>query len=199
MKQTTVMVIYGGPRQNGATANMLQCFTELLSRSAVEHSLPPVAFVRYTAYACGFAPCTDCRACSRSEGCVQRDMDDFFRDFETADALIFATPIYNMSFPAPLKTILDRMQRYYNARFSLGKRPPIVKRRPAVLLMAAGSPDENGSIAVRQLERSFTVTNCALVGHCIRNGTDQPEGSHAVKETLAAKLEQCAAALLENV
>lgn len=167
--EKTILIISGSPHKNGNSAKMLQCFTELLEGLSVEHSL---VTRHYNAFDCGFAPCTDCRACCVFEGCVNRDMDEFFRDFETADGMILATPIYNMSFPAPLKTILDRMQRYYNARFSLGKRPPIAKHRPAVLLMSAGDPNEDGEIAVRQLCRSFTVTNCTLVAHALWAGTD---------------------------
>lgn len=148
---------------------MLQCFTELLEDSSVEHSL---SIRHYDAFECAFAPCTDCRACCQFEGCINHDMDAFFRDFETADGIVFSTPIYNMSFPAPLKAIIDRMQRYYNARFSLGKRPPITKHRPAALLMSAGDPNEDGSVAAAQLKRIFTVTNCTLVCHTICAGTD---------------------------
>ena len=139
--ETIIMTISGGPRKDGASARMLQCFTESLLRVSAGRASGELSFVfrHYDAYDCGFAPCTDCRACRRFEGCVHRDMEDFWRDFENADGIVIASPIYNLSFPAPLKAIVDRMQRYYNARFSLGKRPPIVKRRPAVLLMAAGA------------------------------------------------------------
>ena len=158
-----ILTISGSPRVNGYSEQMLSFFTENLTAD----------FIHYSAYECGFAPCTDCRACRKSEGCALNDMDAFFADFETADGIIIASPVYNMSFPSPLKAIIDRMQRYYSARFFLGKRPPIAKRRPVALLLSAGSPDEDGGMIVRQLATVFTVTNCELRCRVILNGTDR--------------------------
>ena len=95
-----------------------------------------------------------------------------YADFEAADGIIIASPVYNMSFPAPMKAILDRMQRYYSARFFLGKRPPIAKRRPVALLLSAGSPDEDGAMIEKQLGKIFTVTNCELLCRVTVNNTD---------------------------
>lgn len=165
-----IMTIGGSPRKDGYSARMLKCFTESFHELSVEHL---IEIRHYNAFDCAFAPCNDCRACCKSEGCINHDMDDFFHDFETADAIVIATPIYNMSFPAPLKAIIDRMQRYYNARFSLGKRPPIEKHRPVALLASAGAPDENGEMMIKQLKQVFTVINCELISSDICNGTDK--------------------------
>lgn len=165
-----IMAIGGSPRKDGYSAKMLQCFTESFMQYSVEHC---VSIRYYDSFRCGFAPCTDCRACRKFEGCANHDMDEFYRDFETAAAIVIATPIYNMSFPSPLKAIVDRMQRYYNARFSLNKRPPIANYRPVILLAAAGDPTEDGDVIVRQLKRIFTVTNCELVDIVICSGTDR--------------------------
>ena len=175
--ETIIMTISGGPRKDGASARMLQCFTESLLRVSAGRASGELSFVfrHYDAYDGGFAPCTDCRACRHFEGCVHRDMDDFWRDFENADGIVIAAPIYNLSFPAPLKTIIDRMQRYYNARFFLGKKPPIKKFRPVAFLTAAGDPQEDGAMAACQLRRIFTVTHCELVCHAMMAGTDATE------------------------
>lgn len=159
------MTINGSPRKNGFSAKMLQCFTEY----SVGHG---VSVRNYNAFESSFAPCTDCRACRKFEGCVNHDMDKFYRDFENAIAIVITTPIYNMTFPAPLKTIIDRMQRYYNARFYLNKRPPIAKYRPVYLFAAAGAPNEKGDVVIKQLKRIFTVTNCELAGTYIFENTD---------------------------
>lgn len=157
-----ILTISGSPRKDGVSSEMLRLFTEKLD----------ACFVRYDAYEKQFAPCTDCRLCREIEGCANGDMDAFFSDFETADGIVIASPVYNMSFPSPLKAIIDRMQRYYSARFYLGKRPPIVKRRPVALLLSAGSPGEDGEMIVRQLGQIFTVTNCELACKVIVNHTD---------------------------
>ncbi len=174
-----IMTVSGSPRKDGCSAEMLRRFTHELD----------AAFVSYDAYGCRFAPCTDCRACRQFEGCAMDDMDGFFADFEACDGIVIASPIYNMSFPAPLKAIIDRMQRYYSARFFLGKRPPISKRRPVALLLSAGSEDEDGEFAARQLEKIFTVTNCELVSRIVRNDTDHLDSM----EDIASEISQEAA------
>lgn len=156
------MTISGGPRKDGCSANLLRLFTNELD----------AAFVHYDAYDKNYAPCTDCRICREYEGCANSDMDSFFADFESCDGIIIASPVYNMSFPSPMKAIIDRMQRYYSARFFLNKRPPVEKRRPAALLLSAGSEEEDGAFAALQLNKIFTVTNCQLLCNVTVNNTD---------------------------
>ncbi len=158
-----ILTISGGPRKDGCSARLLRRFTAGWQ----------AAFIHYDAYECRFAPCSDCRFCREHEGCAIDDMDGFFADFERADGIVFASPVYNMSFPAPMKAVIDRMQRYYSARFFLGQRPPIARFRPAALLLSAGSHDEDGSIVASQLRKIFTVTNCELTCSVIVNNTDR--------------------------
>ena len=165
-----ILTISGSPRYDGYSSKMLQYFIQSLKENSCEEAF---CIRHYDSFKCSFAPCNDCRACRGFEGCANRDMDVFYEDFERADCIVIATPIYNLSFPAPLKVIIDRMQRYYNARFSLGKRPPIAKHRKVILLAAAGSSDEDGYVVKRQLERIFTVTNCELAQSVIFSGTDE--------------------------
>ena len=158
-----IMTISGGPRKDGSSAELLRRFTAKIN----------ARFSHYDAYEKNYAPCTDCRACREFEGCANNDMDGFFTDFEAADGIIIASPVYNMSFPSPMKAIIDRMQRYYSARFFLNKRPPIAKRRPVALLLSAGSEEENGVFVALQLKKIFTVTNCELLSQVTWNDTDR--------------------------
>lgn len=191
-----IMTIGGSPRKDGYSAKMLKCFTESFHEFSVEHL---IEIRHYDSFKCEFAACTDCRACCKFEGCINHDMDEFFRDFETADAIVIATPIYNMSFPAPLKAIVDRMQRYYNARFSLGKRPPIAKHRPVALLASAGDPNEDGEIMIKQLKRVFTVTNCELISSDICKGTDKSSVEDFLEPFTKAMVWSSAEDILEKI
>lgn len=72
-----------------------------------------------------------------------------------------------------MKALFDRFQRYFNARFSLGKRPPIEKPKKALLLSVCGSRDERGFSVMRaQMEMTFTVLNTTLVSSVCCSGTD---------------------------
>ena len=51
---------------------------------------------------------------------------------EDADAVIVATPVYNLSFPAPMKALFDRFQRYYEAHFRRKIAQPITKHKKSI-------------------------------------------------------------------
>lgn len=103
------------------------------------------------------APCDDCRGCYKTAGCVKRDMDDVYRLIEDADRLIFLTPVYNRSFPAPMKAMIDRLQCYWSARFIRGVRPPVEKPKTAWLITVCGSDRDDGEQLGIQLAPQLTV------------------------------------------
>ena len=53
---------------------------------------------------------------------------------EQSDFIIIATPIYNFSFPSPLKAIFDRFQPYYFSR-----KTSHLKKKKIILIFSAGS------------------------------------------------------------
>ena len=126
------------------------------------------------AYALNARPCLGCGACQKAEACALPDLDEWDRQLRQCDLLVVASPVYNCSFPAPVKAVLDRTQRYFEARFALGKRPPIEKHREAALLLTMGSEDSFAvEVCTRQLEQAFSVMNTALTGWAVWPGTDQ--------------------------
>lgn len=116
----------------------------------------------------------DCGYCKKNQNCFFDDINDIDMYLNTVDLLVFCSPIYNFSFPAPMKMLLDRMQRYFSARFILNLIPPINKRKKGVLLLSCGSEDTQGlEIMELQLRKIFTVINCELVGTVVLKGTDK--------------------------
>lgn len=80
----------------------------------------------------------------------------FFEDFEDADYIAFFTPVYNNFFPAPIKAILDRFQRYYNARYKRGSNPPIKKPKRVGVVIASGSnARQSADYMYNSLKQSF--------------------------------------------
>lgn len=165
--QVNIAAVSASPHSDGITSKMLtQCLD----------FFPEASVKLYPLYSLLPQPCTDCGFCKKQEGCSKHDLDDFMSAYEQADIVIFASPVYNLSFPAPFKALLDRFQRYFNARFSLGKKPPIAKPKRALLLASCGSHDERGfSVMCSQLEMCFTVLNTTLVSSVFCAGTDNPE------------------------
>ena len=163
-----MLAVQGSPRGNGVCAKMLDAFLE---------ELPPDAGItRFDCYRRRPIPCDDCRTCAGREGCAKRDLDDFYAALEEAALLVIATPVYNLSFPAPLKALIDRLQRYWSARFVLGKRPPIEKEKRLVLLTVSGSPSpEGGGMLERQLAPVLTVIHARQTAAVHALHADSPD------------------------
>jgi len=171
-----VLVLFGSPHPAGATAALLE---------ACLRGLGPAEIRRFNAFEMGAAPCDDCRYCHTHPGCRHRDLDDFCRALEQADLLIFAAPVYNRSFPAPMKGVLDRLQRYWAARFIRGERPPIPRPKRAILLTAGGSTRRDGRMLATQLAPILTVLHSAPALAVHAGGTDS--GGVSRRSLLAAE------------
>lgn len=162
----TALVLFASPRNNGCTKKMLDAFLNGLG-NAYEIKI-------VDCYKLSPMPCDDCGLCKKADGCKFSDLDEYDRMLNSAELLVIATPVYNLSMPSPLKAVADRSQRYFNKRFSLGIKPPIEKHKEAVLLMTCGSDDTTGfEIIQKQLEQMFTVINTTLSAAVIASGTDK--------------------------
>ncbi len=166
-----ILVVNSSPKKDGYTQKLLDAFLE---------ECPKTAQIKYvSAFELNAKPCNDCGYCHNNNSCKFRDLDEFYKDFEVADLIVFATPIYNFSFPAPLKSIFDRFQRYYNARFTRNEKPPISKKRNAIILSTCGSGDEYGFEVIKhQAKSAFTVLNVELCGFVGAKNTDFEEISN---------------------
>lgn len=178
-----LLALFASPHEKGRTAALLTSFLAPFRRQ--EGWEIHVADV----YALNAGPCTDCGYCRKTEGCAFHDLDGLDGLLRQSDALVIASPVYNFSFPAPMKAVLDRTQRYFSARFSLGLRPPVKKRREAALLLSMGSREPEGRDVPRfQLERAFTVMNTALRGTVCWQGTDRGESAGEAEKEAANAL-----------
>ncbi len=159
------LVLFGSPHREGRTARLLEAFLSPLGEGW-EVELEDL--FRLSPH-----PCTGCGFCKDQEACAFSDLDPLDQSLRGCDLLVVASPVYNFSFPAPVKAWLDRTQRYFEARFALGKRPPIAKHRQAALLLSLGSEDSFGpQVCAHQLERAFSVMNTTLAGMALWQGGD---------------------------
>ena len=180
MSGKRVLALYGSPKRDGPTGAMLDAFCKgLAADTRVEV---------FDAFARPVRPCTGCGGCERNGSCVVRDgMDEVYRAMEEADGLVIATPVYNLSFPAPLKAVVDRMQCYWSRRFLLGLRPAVKRPKAGALLFTAGSVDKSGGdILERQTRLLMSVLNCRLPACVPFLGTDLPDRALRREPALAA-------------
>ena len=162
-----LLVLFCSPNGHGHTRMLLDSFLEGF-KGKKEWEIKEI-----DVYDLHPNPCIACGACAKKEGCKFSDLDGFDKELRKSDLLVVASPVYNASFPAPMKALLDRTQRYFEARFSLNKKPPIKKRREAVLLPSMGSEEDFGvEVTTYQLKRSFSVMNTQLTGCVVWDATD---------------------------
>lgn len=168
------LIFYGSPKRNSHTAQLCGAFMKGLSKSY------EVEIVRL--FELMPTPCNDCGYCKAADGCSKKDLEKVMQSFFEADLVVVASPVYLLSYPAPLKALFDRFQRFYCARFRRGIEKPVPKPKKSVLLLTAGSDgDEARTIIETQTKRAFSVMNTAVIGTVLADNTDtQP----VHKETL---------------
>ncbi len=158
------VILYGSPRENGYTSRLVSAFC-----AALPDDTPVRAF---SAYELNVDPCCSCGYCEKKWGCSHSDMEEIIDALLDCDLLVIASPVYHLSFPAPLKAILDRTQQCFCA-WRQGRNPFAGKERMAVVLLTAGSPSENGEIISRQLKWLLPPLNATLSGMVVCANTDR--------------------------
>lgn len=159
------LIFYGSPKRNSHTAQLCSAFLKGLSKSY------EVEIVRL--FELMPTPCNDCGYCKASDGCSKKDLESVMRSFFEADLVIVASPVYLLSYPAPLKALFDRFQRFYSARFRRGIEKPVQKPKKSVLLLTAGSDGtEAKEIIEAQTKRAFSVMNTTVVATVLAEHTD---------------------------
>lgn len=173
------LLVYGSPHPSGPTK-------ELLLSYLLKEGLSYADCRLFDAYKTPPRPYVDCGWCKTHAGCALPDLKGFYEDFEAAELVFIAAPVYNAGLPAPLKALVDRMQVYFNARFFRGLRPPIAVRKRVVLLLTAGSDRDYRPLILEQLSPMFTVTNCRLHGAaCLENLDKSPADARRLNEALS--------------
>lgn len=164
MAKNKILIIKGSARKNG--------FTNRLCEEIQKYSANGEITV-FDTYNESFLPCDGCNFCEKNGRCIKTDLDVFFGEFENADLVIFASPVYNGGFSAPMKALLDRFQVYYTRFYSEGKIQPIKKHRRAILVAAAGRDGKTAFDYMQgQLKCAFSILNTELVGAVLCAHTD---------------------------
>lgn len=123
-----IIVVTSSPRKNGNSEILAQKFAE--GAIAAGHD---VQFVAVRDVDLKF--CTGCLYCQTHDKCVLGDgMNRLYESFQSADALVFATPVYYYAVSGQLKTFLDRLNPLY---------PRENKFKDVYLLTTAADDDES--------------------------------------------------------
>lgn len=134
--EKNILVMTGSPRINGNTAKLANSFIEgALSAGHKVH--------KYEAAHERIHGCRACNKCwSTGNPCVQLDeFNELAKHLEAADVIVLASPVYWGSFPAQLKTIIDRTYSYvvpWRQRTLEGKR---------LILLSCGDSEDISAFA----------------------------------------------------
>lgn len=143
-----ILVVNGSPKSDGATAKLLEAL-DLPEQSDYIDCFKKLPL-----------PCMDCGFCKEEFSCALKDLEKEYELIEQADIIIFAFPVYNMSLPSPLKALVERFQKYFNAHFALGIKQPVEKPKKIGIIISSGSDDEfSKTVCVSQIKQAFSVMN----------------------------------------
>jgi len=122
-------------------------------------------------------PCIECNSCYKKGACVVED------DYQTlsskmleADRLIFATPIFFMTFCAQAKALIDRCQCLWAHRYVL-KQPLITTGcdRRAMVIAVGGTKSKKMFDSIRLTAKYFLdVLEMSYVANLFVNRIDEP-------------------------
>lgn len=151
-KLSETLILMGSPHENGYTSKLLEHILKILpnTKISVKNAFKENVF-----------PCIDCAFCKTNSRCVFEDMDETYDLLEKCDILIIAFPVYNSSLPSPLKSMIDRMQKYYNLKFFLKINPFLKKSKKSLIITTQGSKDDRvESVLKFQLNPVLKLLNC---------------------------------------
>lgn len=102
-----IMVVTSSPRNGGNSEILARKFADGATSAENE-----VQFVSVRDINLKF--CIGCMYCQTHDKCVLSDgMNDLYEQFQNADVIVFATPVYYYAVCGQLKTFLDRLNPLY--------------------------------------------------------------------------------------
>jgi multimeric flavodoxin WrbA len=163
-----ILCLAGSPRRYGNSERLLDALIAGVDAAGGEA-------VKLVAKDAGVSVCLGCNACSKDGRCIQRDgMDEVFAQFDAADAIVVASPVFFATVPAVLKTLIDRCQPYWVRRYILKEPRPATKRPGAVLLVGGGGDPYGTTCALNPIKSVFAVLSVSADRVLEVVGPDKP-------------------------
>ena len=162
-KSARIVTLLGSPRRAGNSAAL----AERIAEGAKEAGAEVESFYLHEMK---IAPCNACEACHRpgSDGCIiQDDMQKIYAALRTADAVVFASPIYWFTVSAQMKAAMDRCY----ALISPEGHAMRGKRIGLAFSYGGEDPFDSGCVnAIRTFQDAFRFIGAEIVGLVYGNG-----------------------------
>ncbi|MGN0819270.1 MAG: flavodoxin family protein [Christensenellaceae bacterium] len=102
-----IIVVTSSPRKNGNSETLARKFAQGAASCGNDVQLIAIRDLNLQF-------CTGCMQCKTHDKCVLNDgMNALYQQFENADVIAFATPVYYYAVCGQLKTFLDRLNPLY--------------------------------------------------------------------------------------
>ena len=102
METKNILIIKGGGRPNGNTAQLIDSFSK--GAEEVGHTVETISLIKNEVKGC-----LGCNSCRYGKPCVQRDsFNALIPKIKEADCLVFASPLYFWTVSARIKAFIER-------------------------------------------------------------------------------------------
>lgn len=164
-----VLALLGSPRIHKNTDTLLEKVLDGLKDCNTD-------IKKYDLVKLKINPCVGCYSCGAKGYCIyDDDMKKLYTEFDKADIIILASPLYFNSVSSISKLMIDRCHALWSSRFIL-KKPMIdtQKNRIGLLICTAGAKQkENGFIgAIKVADLFFKATSTKFTEQLLIDDTD---------------------------
>ena len=164
-----LIAINGSPRRGGNTDILLG---ELIKGAESKEAATLTIILNNL----NISPCQHCDACLVAGQCrILDDMQLVYRQLESADLIVLASPLHFMSLTAQMKTMVDRCQAIWARKYRLGM-PPLGERRERqgfFLSVGARKATEGFEAAMVTVKTLFRTMDVEYSGELFFPGVDE--------------------------
>ena len=190
-----MVAIHGSARPRGNSRGLMDAALEAAREARTDLAVQVVR-----AYEARVDPCIACDRCNEDDvGCSRKG--DTWHTIETAlreaDVLLIASPVYFMGLPAPVKSMVDRLQAlwWYRERGGQVATNEGPFRRAGVILVAAGD-DQVFRPSRRVAKAAVSTLGFELVDVVLAGGLEGP-GEASGRETVLTAVRELGRKLVE--
>lgn len=156
-----IITLFGSPRKKGNTAVLLGWIEEALRNQG--HEVDRVDVVKHKINGC--LECYSCQKKSDEPGCPQKDDAlGIFQRMIDADVVIYASPMFCWSWPAQMKSLIDRHFCLVKDVGKGGYKSLAEGKKVALVATCAGPMEANGNHLAEQFNALVDYSKTRLVG-----------------------------------
>ena len=164
-----ILAIYGRHRRGHNSDMLLDLMLKGMEREDIE-------IKRIYLSGLNIKPCLACSHCYKDGKCIIKDdMTSIYQDFEEADIVITATPIYFNTVSSHIKILIDRCQSIWAGKYILRQSPISRKKRLGYVICVGGAPEPNEGLecVMKVLSMFYKCINVEMVGNKFAADTDK--------------------------